>query len=269
MSSIPATDVPSTGMELRLTGVPNHLSAHDLEWGLRTYLNCEHNLSVILEKPSEELFWKSFGLTPKDDGMAARVIVPDNSDGNNPAAELIDRTITIRCCNGNEAEFRVGKMSNSETPNRKLLRDGQISDLRKVSYGTFNDKKFETAHAWSYDGPECKFRKLGYFGDAKPPKFRVCLPEELGSQEEEEWEWMDFHEANLLGLIFESPEKEDQTHQVVYFVVDKPPQFYRRSGGVRFNLRTLGKKLTNFRLCHPNIKLSAFYMRNHDKLMIT
>jgi hypothetical protein len=244
----PATDVSSAapmGMELQLTGVPNHISAYDLKWGLRRYLICEYNISVILEKPSEELFWESFDPPRKDHGMTARVTVPNNSDGKNPAAALIGQTITILCRDGENAEFRATEIFDSETPNHKYeelrkgssfeptLRDGQIGDLYKVSCGTFNDKKFETAHAWSYEGS--KFKKLSYFDDAKLPKFRICLPEEdLGTP----LEWMDFHESNVRGLIF--GHSKIQTHQVVYFVVDKPPQFYQRCN------------LVNSRISHPS-----------------
>ncbi|KAJ3531258.1 hypothetical protein NM208_g8957 [Fusarium decemcellulare] len=242
---MPTADIPTPkGMELRLTGVPNHMSAYDLQLGLsRKHLRTECAFLVILEKSTEEIFWESLDPVLKDRNKTARVIVPNQSDGSNPADALVDKTIKIRCCDlheGGRVALQAEKIRKSETPNHKYeelhntelsieqplgLLNGHVADVYKVSCGTFNGGKFDVAHTWSY-GRESEFRKLSYFGDARPPRFRVCLPDNALA----EWEWMDIHELNIQGLVFERPESR-QLHRVVYFVLDKPPQFYKRPKG--------------------------------------
>ncbi|KAK3361011.1 RNA dependent RNA polymerase-domain-containing protein [Lasiosphaeria ovina] len=124
------------------------------------------------------------------------------------------------------------------------LRNGRIGRILRVSCGVFEDsKKFDGSKvfesAWSYvpDGrPE--FVELAYLGDARPPKFRVSLP----GDSQRGREWMDFHDSNLRGIIFEAT--GDWNHRVVYFVVDKPPQFYRAEAP--------GHKSGKSRISHPS-----------------
>ncbi|KAH6989694.1 RNA dependent RNA polymerase-domain-containing protein [Ilyonectria sp. MPI-CAGE-AT-0026] len=225
------------------------MSAHELKGALSEWhLRLEYDFSVMMEISSQEVSWYSFYPSTKGRKIAARVIVPNKYDYYNPATKLIGREISIRF-HRKQVTLSVQEIRDPETPNhmyvelrkRKLLsehtwglRDGPIGYVHKVSCGTFNDRKFETAHVWSYD-EKSSFKRLSYFGDVKPPKFRVCLPEEKrrGSLKRE---WMDFHESNVRGLIFERPEGQTRGLRksgVIYFVVDKPPQFYRRSEGLR------------------------------------
>ncbi|KAF4452569.1 RdRP-domain-containing protein [Fusarium austroafricanum] len=227
------------GIELRLLQVPKHLSTHDLQSALsKKKLRTEGSFMVILDKSSEEIFWESFSPKLKDIGMTARVIVPNQADGSNPAAKLIGKAITLPCSDShgnNTVTLRVEKIRNPETSNQKFeelrntslvieeplgLRNGLVADIRKVSCGTFNGAKFDVAHTWQYT-QETTFRTLSYFGDAQPSKYRVCLPDEQLSS----YEWMDFHETNIQSMIFERPDAHS-AHCVMYFVLNKPPQFY-------------------------------------------
>lgn len=115
-----------------------------------------------------------------------------------------------------------------------------------MSYGNFGDNyQFETVHTWSYVN-ELIPGSLAYLSDARPPRFRVCLSFSRG--EPLDCEWMDILENTICGLVFEAPncQSEHQDHQVVYFVVDRPPRFYR---GSRANQRDPGPLLT--RISHP------------------
>ena len=102
---------------------------------------------------------------------------------------------------------------------------GRIGHVHEVSCGTLDeDNKFETFYRWTHT-PERKSRALSYVGDSWPRKFRVCLTDTdqgdlIGS------ECMDFHESNIQGLIFE--ESKSPYSQVIFFIVNRPPQFYRR-----------------------------------------
>lgn len=106
------------------------------------------------------------------------------------------------------------------------IRYGRIGHIYEVSCGTLDeDNKFETFHRWTHT-PERKSWALSYVGDSWPRKFRVCLTDTdqgdlIGS------ECMDFHESNIQGLIFE--ESKSLHSQVIYFIVNRPPQFYRRN----------------------------------------
>lgn len=103
---------------------------------------------------------------------------------------------------------------------------GRIGYVHEVSCGTLDeDNKFETFYRWTHT-PERKSRALSYVGDSWPRKFRVCLTDTdqgdlIGS------ECMDFHESNIQGLIFE--ESKSPHSQVIFFIVNRPPQFYRRN----------------------------------------
>lgn len=107
------------------------------------------------------------------------------------------------------------------------LQHGTIGFVRKVSCGTFDkDNRFETAWTWSYD--RWKGRKeFSYMAEVWPRRFRVCLPcsNQAGRSKEE---WMDIHETNIRGLIFEQQKEDHEESKAVCFVIGKPPQFYER-----------------------------------------
>ncbi|KAM5356858.1 hypothetical protein ACJ41O_003504 [Fusarium nematophilum] len=74
------------GTELRLTCVPNHMSAQDLQLELsRVHLKIKYAFRVILEKSSEELFWNLL----QHEGLSVKMLlresqlkfqVPDSSN---------------------------------------------------------------------------------------------------------------------------------------------------------------------------------------------
>ena len=120
--------------------------------------------------------------------------------------------------------LRKGALLGGSSLLRLVYKSAQCIGLMfyKISCGTLDqDNKFETFYRWTHT-PEHKSRALSYIGDSWPRKFRVCLTDtDHGS------ECMDFHESNIQGLIFE--ELNSSFSQVILFIVNRPPQFYRRS----------------------------------------
>ena len=248
---------PPQGMELRLSGVPTSLSADDLLVQLKnTYLHVDYTFQVVLEKSSEDMFWESFDNSGRGHTMSARVIIPNESGPNNVGSRLVaQQVIDIRDGSGASTRVSVTKVENPETTNRRFaklrsiplqlappqgIRNGVVGSLRQVSYGNFSstDKfqgaEFETAFSWRYAADQV-FGSLSYLGDARPPRFRICLTVSRLSGDDIMLEWMDLPETTIRGVVFEpSPaSNQDQTRQVVYFVVDKPPRFYRRAHSAR------------------------------------
>ncbi|RSL51671.1 hypothetical protein CEP51_015169 [Fusarium floridanum] len=264
----------SEGMELLLTGVPNRMSAVALQKRLeREYLRIPYAFSVILEKSPDDSYWDSFNKDQEASSVTARVIVPNESEGYNPAEALVGETINVNSFNQVPNQVKVNRRTHPETPNHKYkeLRekkphDGEqswprhtrVGHISKVSCGSFNGEKcFEVAHTWSYD-KKSKSPALSYFDDARPPKFRICLPKEKSAG----WECMDFYEPNIRAVIFEKEEssqkKKSRKHQVVYFVVDKPPQFYQRieeasvASSDSCGLSTSRSRPVTYRISHPS-----------------
>ncbi|KAF3904589.1 hypothetical protein ABW21_db0203522 [Orbilia brochopaga] len=254
-------------MELRLTGVPIHMSAYSLKKGLQDkYLRDQCEFSVTLQGYSEDLFWKLVHRPRMKKGkkakktrkkrknrkrkrkqhrtkLAAQVFIRRFNDPQNAKVNPGDvltkrRNISIKYHYGT-ARLQVELIKRQKVSKSQLyrlsrenfqpgLQQGRIGYIRNVSCGSFDENcAFETACTWPY-GSGLMFRELWYLDDASPPKFRILLPSPQNRQRcPPMWEWMDLHEANIQGLIFTKP--EDENLGVVYFVLDKAPQFYRRT----------------------------------------
>jgi hypothetical protein len=110
---------------------------------------------------------------------------------------------------------------------RAQLQHGTIGFVRKVSCGAFDKKnRFEIARTWNYNSWKGR-KEFSYIAEAGPRRFRVSLPCS-GEAVESREEWMDIHEANIRGLIFEEQKNDRRKLRVMYFVMARPPQFYER-----------------------------------------
>ena len=214
----------------------------------------------MLQASSEKQFWENFNKSKTIYTTTARVIIPNDSKNHNLGTALIGKTIVIpygyhglRTIHITEikdpatldSRYKKLRAANLYLPPVDGLTDGTVGLIHNVSCGMFararmknifekvNDDKsdhedtFATTFTWKF-GKENRFRDFSYFGDLLPTKFRVRLTE---SQKGEplSLEWMDLHEPNIRGVVFEKPRDADQNRSVVYFVLDKPPQFYRRT----------------------------------------
>ncbi|RMJ16667.1 hypothetical protein BHE90_003974 [Fusarium euwallaceae] len=245
----------SEGMELLLTGVPNRMSAVALQKRLeREYLRIPYAFSVILEKSPDDSYWDSFNKDQEASSVTARVIVPNESEGYNPAEALVGETINVNSFNQVPNQVKVNRRTHPETPNHKYkeLRekkphDGEqswprhtrVGHISKVSCGSFNGEKcFEVAHTWSYD-KKSKSPALSYFDDARPPKFRICLPKEKSAGWEWDWKVREdvrddkgFPNTDGCGLI--SPELCDAINKALTpFGFASSRAFQIRFGGVK------------------------------------
>ena len=176
---------------------------------------------------------------------------PNHSENINPCTKLIDQDIKIEYHPSVSKRpnvtlnLRATKITDWETTPEKFeelrdtqrvandqfwgIQDGQLGRLHKVSLGNFDeDHKFETTYTWTYE-EEDRFRVLSYLGGISDPRFRVCLTH-TDQEGMPNWEWMNLREFNIQGVIFEKLEEEHpDDRRVIYFVVDKPPQFYQRT----------------------------------------
>lgn len=145
---------PSIGIELRLSGVPHHMSAHNLKVALGEgpLRNMRWNFLVLLKTSSEELFWKSIDDDEDDDKITAQVIIPDNFQGFNSGKGLVGQNISLQYLK-TTFEVHVTIISNPETTNHKYeelrlrkrvanpvegLKDGRIGNVLKVSSGNLD-----------------------------------------------------------------------------------------------------------------------------------
>lgn len=265
----------SEGMELMLRQVPNAISAKELYDSLALSLpQLNHAFTVVLQQSAEQRFWRA--LEPEWSGhtATARIIVPNAPDGSNAAAALVNRMLRIPH-QDSDLVLKAVPVENPTTTNamyadlmrataapeyRERLWDGAVGSVHSVSCGFLIGRgvrmTFETAHSWTF--PKGETGQFLFLGDARPPRFRVCLPAYeavkkkarfqwswlLGSNTEDgdppasaeaprqpALEWMDFHETNIQAVILDN--KPDAARLVVYFVLEKPPQFYRAYGNPR------------------------------------
>ncbi|KAJ2982763.1 hypothetical protein NUW58_g6374 [Xylaria curta] len=115
-------------------------------------------------------------------------------------------------------------MSEEPRTHRGVGRDNddklKIGVVREVSFGMFDTTStFETTYVSQYNGGS-----FTHHTNIHRPKFRIHSTEWNENQFEKEW--MDLHESNLQGVLFEERRPQNLECRVVYFVVDKPPQFY-------------------------------------------
>jgi len=98
---------------------------------------------------------------------------------------------------------------------RAQLQHGTIGFVRKVSCGAFDKKnRFEIARTWNYNSWKGR-KEFSYIAEAGPRRFRVSLPCS-GEAVESREEWMDIHEANIRGLIFEEQKNDRRKLRVMY-----------------------------------------------------
>ena len=210
-----------------------------------------YNFLVVLERSAEAHAWSM------NDGdfcnRTARVIIPNDSNGKNPGMALLRRgsiwievdhpwdgvdkrvnicVMPIMTPRTTAIKFRELREERLSLGKSKRLEDGEIGFSVKVSCGSFDqDDRFESLHSWRGDtgfensdrwiSDGILFNTISYFEDEWPPKFQV-----VHLAEWDKWEWMDVYTNNIRGLIFD--DSAPQKSQVIYFVVDKPPSFYRR-----------------------------------------
>ena len=95
----PNVSLAPNGIELRLAGVPIHVSAHALKAALvRERLGkLDYDFLVGLEKSSEELFWEQFDKAGSNRTNTAQAIIPNSFGSHNVGKALIGRTISVRC----------------------------------------------------------------------------------------------------------------------------------------------------------------------------
>lgn len=113
----PNVSLAPNGIELRLAGVPIHVSAHALKTALvRERLGkLDYDFLVGLEKSSEELFWEKFDKAGSNHTNTAWAIIPGS---HNVGKALIGRTISVRC-GKTLFEIHVTKIRNLEITKHK------------------------------------------------------------------------------------------------------------------------------------------------------
>ena len=231
-----------TGLELILRGVPYGMSENALKKTVAPLLEIKYDFLVVFKKYSEELFWES--LSDTNVSNTARLIIPDADTQHtfNPGERLLvknpkfsikykgkDFYLEVTSAQNNETtNARFEELRKTETtfkPTVKAVSDGVLGDICRVSCGNFDDENcFESVYDWA-PNPESNFNKFNYYGDAFPKKFQVSLTDSA-PKEPRKLEWMDLHESNIRGMIFE---KKNDSDNAVYFAVDKPPQFYEQT----------------------------------------
>ncbi|KAJ8117460.1 hypothetical protein OPT61_g1352 [Boeremia exigua] len=249
----------SKGVERRSTGVPSDFSASALKFYLGNYFktafgwNGSFDFQIVFDRSAEAIIWSAW--ETQDSGVQATktalVIDPTPSGEGNLLAQLrasLDLPVTPSAT----LHLGVETVPNAETPNVKfddllgrkfkpkfsesgptLTTDWILGDIVETQYGNFvrtdtvTSDTFQKEGVWSLP-PGSAFNKLSFFGDQWPPMFQVCLQDLPDQDEKRRREWMDLHmDDNIRGIIFDS----SSTLQLatVWFVLDKPPQFYQRT----------------------------------------
>jgi hypothetical protein len=100
-----------------------------------------------------------------------------------------------------------------------------IGNVHKISCGIFNHKnEFESADLWSFENSD-PLPKISYQGQ-RPKRFRVSLTARQPSHEPDKREWVEILAPNIRGLILEEPTDKEPDLRVLFFVLDKPPDFF-------------------------------------------
>lgn len=260
------------GLELLLSGVPYGMSDRALKRRIEPLLKIQYEFLVVLTKYSEDLFWESF--SDRNVTNTARIIIPDTDrqHGDNPGSELLRRSEFSIGYKKKVYRLKVMNAQNHETTsdkfvelrNTKLIlmhavkavRDGVLGDISTISCGNFDhNNHFETTYKW-LPNHGSSFNKFSYYGDAFPKKFQVCLTES-GPGKPFKWEWMDLHESNIRGMIFEHPKPQSPKRRGIYFVVDKPPQFYQRTQVDNDQAGDGKTRYVTTRISHPSVTMQA------------
>lgn len=262
------------GLELIMNGVPYGMSDTALKKRLVPFLKIDYDFLVILTKYAEDLFWES--RSDPSVTNSARIIIPDtgNQYEENPGRDLYQRGVFSFPYKNRMYNCTVGSAQDPQTTNNrydqirktklvvkapvKAVRDGILGDILTISCGSFDDQnRFETTYKWS-PRHDSVFNKFSYYGDAFPKKFQVCLTDS-GPTEPFKWEWMDLHEVNICGIIFEGQPSQSESRRVVYFVVDKPPQFYQRTHIQVMRAGDGVKRYLDARISHPSLSGLSYH----------
>jgi hypothetical protein len=245
------------------------MNDHALKMRIAPLMEIEYDFLILFTEGFEDIFWDTLANPNAARTKAARLVVP-NTDYNtyhNPAYRLCanpdlsiryhGQTYPLTAEIAQAPDFTNVKYDElRNTPlvlkdASEAVEDGVLGDICSVSSGNFDhDNNFETTHTWI---PKHSFDKLSYYGDGFPRKFQVCLTE--SGFWPPQWEWMDLHESNIRGIIFQPPLVEwVYPNWTVYFVLDKPPQFYRRTED-----RAQDGSTTHFsaRITHPHMDMQT------------
>lgn len=233
------------GMEVRLTSVPDSWDDATLKIKLQdplTKFNEEHcpeqefdyDVLAILDKSSEDLRWDSW------DGVrepnTARLVVPYFELGKQlvlvqslQLADGIKLGVTeIKLQDTDDAKYEELRKSPYKIPwNPTILKNGDVGQILSIDCGSFNDEGgFDITYDWT--PPPAGFDTLCWFGDLWPKKFHACISASGPAEKPEErtLEWLSIALPNIHGLII-VPGSNGM--QELFFIVDKPPRFYRRS----------------------------------------
>ncbi|KAI8623262.1 RNA dependent RNA polymerase-domain-containing protein [Xylariaceae sp. FL1651] len=234
------------GMEVRLTGVPKEWNDIVLKIHLKQPLAefssqrlpshpFNYDVLVILDKSSEDLKWDAWdGISGPN---AARLVVPDFELGKQLVlAESLQvngikiGVTEIRLQDTDDAKYEELRKGEYKIPkDSAALENGYLAQIISIKCGNFNGEgDFETAYTWPT--PPSDFNIMSWFGDQWPKKIQACISAKGPVGRSADWsgEWMDISLPNVSGMIFGSASGETQE---LYIVVNKPPQFYRRSLG--------------------------------------
>lgn len=257
------------GMVVRLTNLPIDVSIRALKAALadRYFPRACYNFLVVPEISSEDIFWQFF--ERPDRRITASMVIPTDRLGNNEGNRILHdggnvvlHREGLSQMYGDRLDLQAELVHNPATTAEKYaqlheqgrvlntregLDDGLIGYVRSVSCGTINENNvFQTTFKWNLlPDPQRQYREFAYFGDVRPQKFHVPLstsPDPAAFK----LEWMDIHDPNILGLIFDDGQDDDDDLDKVYFVLGKPPQFYERIFDMQNN------KFVNSRVCRPS-----------------
>jgi RNA dependent RNA polymerase len=232
------------GMEVRLTDIPNDWDDLKLKLELQGPLAefCErfspgsefnYDVLVILDKSSGDLKWDVWDAVSTPN--TARLVIPDFELGKQlvliKSLKLANVTLGVTVVNPQDtdnAKYEELRGKEYNFPwNLTTLRNGDLGRIILIECGNFNDKGgFDIAHTWA--PPPAVFDTLCWFGDLWPKKFQACISASGPVGKSTEWsgEWMEIALPNINGLVF-VPGSNGTLE--LFFVIDKPPRFYRRS----------------------------------------
>ncbi|KAI1855923.1 hypothetical protein JX265_012006 [Neoarthrinium moseri] len=241
LPSIPLRNLPinPSDLELRLDDVPYEISNTDVKERLAQLMDIKDDFFLVFERSSEDLFWRSISEPGIQVTQTARIIIPTDR-----ATKLLNKKEFTIPHEGNEHIIKVSNIQQSKTSvgkfdelrkTRPLLRpaveptrDGPLGEIREVSLGCFDQgNTFAGTYTWGADRHPT-FNMLCYFGDSWRKKFHVSLTESNPGDQFRR-EWMELHESNIRGIIFEEETEDNESGRVVYFVLDKAPQFYQQT----------------------------------------